>query len=590
MPAPHITRTTPYRPQTDGSDAVGTRTRWSRAARWVGRTGLGLATMAAVALPLAPASAASVAAPGIHENGKSPLVLSGGWKTTKTTTASGGSFSTLVGKKGYAKLTFKATGVSWISRPGPHNGIAKIYVDGKLVKTLDLYKKKTQFKKTVWSVSKLRNTTHTVKIVRTGKKNSAARGANLVVDALRVLDVTAPSAPGGLKATKNKTGYTLTWSRPSASDLAGYRVYRKVGSGATTQVASLKASTTKFADVGLANSSRYVYSVKAVDKTGNFSGSSSTVTATTGAAPSYNSLRSGACPRATVTVSTWKQLQSAVAKPKAGTVIKMKPGKYSVPWGMPVAARGTASKPVWICGPRSAVLSGARVSGNGGFRVDGSSYLRISGMTVRNSQKGISVMHSNHVAVSDVLVEHIGQEAIHLKSQTTDSVVVGNTIRDTGLQTKTYGEGVYVGTAKGNWCRYNGCKPDASNRNAVVSNHITRTSSEPIDLKEGAVDGTVWGNTLDGSSMKVGETLISVQTNNWVVAHNTGAHAKEDGIQVWRAYDVWGRNNTLFANKFTAGIPGYGVRVAYVNVGNVVGCDTVVPSGADGISNKSCQR
>ena len=211
-------------------------------------------------------------------------------------------------------------------------------------------------------------------------------------------------------------------------------------------------------------------------------------------------------------------------------------------------------------------------------------------MTVRGSQKGVSVMSSNHVAVSDVLVEHVGEEAVHLKNNTTDSVVIANTIRDTGLHTATYGEGVYVGTAKPNWCKYNDCKADASNRNAIVSNSISRTSSEPIDLKEGAVDGTVWGNSVDGGSMKSGETLISVQSNNWVVAHNTGAHAKTDGMQVWQVYDVWGRNNTVYANKFTAGIPEYGVRLAYKELGNVVGCDTVVPKGSDGISNKSCQK
>ena len=580
LAAPDPTRTIPEQP--------------SRTTRWVGRTTLALATLAATALvplaPLTPASAATVAAPGLQENGSSALVLSGGWKTTKTTTASGGSFSTLVGKSGYASLKFKATGVSWVSRPGPYNGLAQVYLDGKLVKTLDLYKSKTQFKKTVWSASGLSDTTHTLKVVRTGKKNSAAGGANLVVDAFRVLDISAPSAPANVTAVKNRTGYTLTWSRPSASDLLGYRVYRRAGSGATTQVAYLNAGTEKFADVGLANSTGYTYSVKAMDKTGNFSGSSTTVSVSTGAATSYNDVRASACPSATVNVSTWKQLQSAVGDAKAGTVIKMKSGTYSVPWGMAVKARGTASAPVWICGSRSAVLSGPGVSGNGGFRVDGSSYLRIAGMTVRNSQKGISVMNSNHVAVSDVLVEHIGQEAVHLKNNTSDSVVVGNTIRDTGLQTPTYGEGVYVGTAKPNWCKYNGCKADASNRNAIVSNSISRTSSEPIDLKEGAVDGTVWGNTLDGGKMKVGETLISVQTDNWVVAHNTGKNAKEDGVQVWRAYDVWGRDNTVYANKFTSGIPGYGVRLAYVNVGNVVGCDTYVPSGADGISNKACQK
>ncbi|GAA3553898.1 hypothetical protein GCM10022197_06280 [Microlunatus spumicola] len=577
-------------PHTAPNPTSTTRPPASRTLRWVSRTTLGLATLAATALvPVAPASAA-VATPGVHENGTSALTLSGGWRTTKTTTASGGTFSTLVGKNGFASMTFKATGVSWVSRPGPYNGLAKVYLDGRLVKTVDLYKSKTQFKKTVWSVKGLSDSTHTLKVVRTGKKNSAADGANLVVDAFRVLDVSAPSAPTGVAAAKNRTGYTLSWNRPSASDLLGYRVYRKKGTGATTQVAWLPAGTTKFADVGLANSTRYVYWVRAMDKAGNVSGNSSTVTATTGAATSYNDVRIDACPSATTTVSTWKQLQSAITNAPAGRVVKMNPGTYSVPWGMAVKANGTASNPVWICGPRNAVLSGPGVTGNGGFRVDGSSYLRISGMTVRNSQKGISVMNSNHVAVSDVLVEHIGEEAVHLKNNTTDSVVVGNTIRDTGLMTPTYGEGVYVGTAKGNWCKYNDCAPDASNRNAVIANHISRTSSEPIDLKEGAVDGTVWGNTLDGGSMKIGETLISVQTNNWVVAHNTGSNVKQDGVQVWQAYEVWGRNNTIFANDFTSGVPGYGVRLAYVNIGNVVGCDTWVSSSADGISNKACQK
>ena len=220
-----------------------TPSRTARTARWMGRASLGLATLAATALvPVAPATAA-VATPGVHENGTSALVLSGGWRTTKTTTASGGTFSTLVGKSGYASLTFKATGVSWVSRPGPQNGVAQVYLDGKLVKTLDLYKKKTEFKKTVWSVKGLSDGTHTVKVVRTGKKNSAAGGANLVVDAFRVLDVSAPSAPTGVSAVKIRTGYTLSWSRPGASDLLGYRVYRKVGSGATTQVAWLPAGT-----------------------------------------------------------------------------------------------------------------------------------------------------------------------------------------------------------------------------------------------------------------------------------------------------------------------------------------------------------
>ena len=429
-----------------------------------------------------------------------------------------------------------------------------------------------------------------MKVVRTGKKRSGAGGAHLVVDAFRVLDVTPPPRPGGLRATAVRSGYNLTWTRPNVTDLNGYRLYRSAGSGRSTQIAWLPGGRPTFRDVGLADKTTYTYWVKAVDLTGNTSASSSAVSMKTPSQPSYGAVRYSACPRATTTVSTWKQLQSALGAARAGTVIRMNPGTYSVPWGMPIEARGTSSRPVWVCGPRSAVLTGAGVSKNGGFKVINSSYVRIAGMTVRGSQKGIQVINSDHVAVADTLVEHIGEEAVHLKSQTTDSVVVANTIRDTGLLTAQYGEGVYVGTAKGNWCAYNGCRADASDRNAIVSNSISKTTAEPIDLKEGASNGTVWGNTLDGGKMKTGVTLISVQTNGWVVARNTGAHAKTDGIQVWQVYDVWGKNNTLYANRFTSSVPGYGVRLAYRDLGNVVGCDTAVPSGSHGISNKACQK
>lgn len=563
-----------------------------RTVRWAGRAALGLVTLAATCLvPVAPASAVTVASTGVHENGTSPVTLTGPWSTTKTTTASGGSFSSLVGKSGNAAMTFKATGVSWVTRPGPYNGIAQVYLDGKLVKTVDLYKSKTAFKQTVWSVSGLSNTTHTVKVVRTGKKNSSAKGANLVFDAFKVLDVTAPGAPTSLKASSVRSGYNLTWTRPSASDLSKIRVYRKVkGSTSSTLVATLGASSTSFKDVGLASSTSYTYWVRAVDSSGNTSTGSNAVDVRMGSMPTYSSVRYSACPSATKTVSNWSQLNSAVNNASAGTVIRMKAGTYSAPYSTEVRAKGTASAPVWICGPRTAVLTGAGVGTNGGFRVDQSSYLRIAGMTVKSSQKGISVMNSHHVAVSDTLVERIGEEAVHLKNNTSDSVVIGNTIRYTGLLTPTYGEGVYIGSSKLNWCKYNGCKTDASDRNAIVSNTISNTSSEPIDLKEGAVNGTVWGNTINGYGMKSGNTLISVQSDGWIVAKNTGSNAKVDGIQVWQVYDVWGKNNTVYANKFTSGVPGYGVRLAYNPLGNVVGCDTTVPSGSDGISNKSCQK
>ena len=132
-------------------------------------------------------------------------------------------------------------------------------------------------------------------------------------------------------------------------------------------------------------------------------------------------------------------------------------------------------------------------------------------MTVRNAQKGISVNTSSFVTIADTRVENIGEEAIHLKNQTTDSTVVGNSIANTGLLTPKYGEGVYIGTSDSNWCAYTNCMPDASDRNSIIGNDITNTTAESIDAKNGTEDGTIAKNTLDGTGMvaDLSDSLVS---------------------------------------------------------------------------------
>ena len=43
-----------------------------------------------------------------------------------------------------------------------------------------------------------------------------------------------------------------------------------------------------------------------------------------------------------------------------------------------------------------------------------------------------------------------------------------NVIRDTGRDASFYGEGIYVGSANHNWCRYSGCKPDESDHDVII--------------------------------------------------------------------------------------------------------------------------
>jgi chitodextrinase len=93
-------------------------------------------------------------------------------------------------------------------------------------------------------------------------------------------DCTPPGAPTGL-ASPNQTPSTVALSWTAATDnvgVTGYRVYR-----GTTLVGS--PSGTTFTDTGLAASTAYTYTLKAVDAAGNVSASSGALTVSTAAMP-----------------------------------------------------------------------------------------------------------------------------------------------------------------------------------------------------------------------------------------------------------------------------------------------------------------
>src|ERR1700753_3981242 len=66
-----------------------------------------------------------------------------------------------------------------------------------------------------------------------------------------------------------------------------------------------------------------------------------------------------ACPSATTVVSTASALTSALKAAKAGTHIQLQPGTYKGKFVL--SASGTASAPIYVCGPTSAVLDAGSI-------------------------------------------------------------------------------------------------------------------------------------------------------------------------------------------------------------------------------------
>jgi len=292
-------------------------------------------------------------------------------------------------------------------------------------------------------------------------------------------------------------------------------------------------------------------------------------------------------------------LQAALRVARPGTVIRLTNGVY---YGRFTGTRaGTKADPIWVCGGPMAIIDdrqddtgAAPPEGAGyyGFHLVNASWWNLVGFSVRNAQKGVVLDHSSHNTLHGLTVYNIGDEAIHLRDFSTDNVVEGCAIRDTGLRKALYGEGIYVGTANHNWPVYSGGRPDASDHNVVRYNDIAETTAENIDVKEGTTGGLIEGNHLDGTGSSAADAWIDVKGNGYTVEGNTGVHAAaqspQAGVETFVLYAGFGNDNVFSGNNwdFAPGTAKYGFEIDG-GTGNVVACNNKV-TGASALANIAC--
>ncbi|WP_163508921.1 right-handed parallel beta-helix repeat-containing protein [Fodinicola acaciae] len=304
----------------------------------------------------------------------------------------------------------------------------------------------------------------------------------------------------------------------------------------------------------------------------------------------------------TVTVSDSRGLTAALKNAKAGDVIRLADGTYAGTFVL--SAKGTSQRPIVVTGSAKAVLDGGGVKSGYGFHLMDSAFVVLQGFTVTNAQKGIVVDHTSSSTIDAVTVRHIGDEAIHLRDFSSDNVVQGSSVSDTGLRRAAFGEGIYLGSAESNWKKISGGQPDASLRNRVIGNHIgPDVRAEGIDIKEGTSNGEIRGNTFDGHGIageNHADSWIDVKGNAYVIAANRGSYlpALPDGGDGFQTHVVdkagaYGRMNVFTGNTADLGdATGYGFRIDAKGPGNIVCADNKVTAAEAGVANvpvaKSC--
>jgi Right handed beta helix region len=299
------------------------------------------------------------------------------------------------------------------------------------------------------------------------------------------------------------------------------------------------------------------------------------------------------CPPATVTVGDAVSLADALEAARPGTVILLKRGTYAGKFMFRVS--GSDERPIWLCGEKGAVIDGGGIDKGYGLHLDRSAWINVIGLTVRNAQKGIMVDGGKRIRIQDCTVRQVGDEGIHLRANTVESIIQRNTVSDTGKRREKFGEGIYIGTAESNWRTVTGGAADASDRNLVIDNVIRGTTAEAIDVKEGTSRGVLARNTFDGSAMteKGGDSWVDVKGNGWLVADNQGTSAPRDGYQTHEIVDGWGNKNIFAGNKASkinkAPQDGQGVGVGIrPPLANVVTCTNTTEG--DPASNVECVK
>jgi hypothetical protein len=241
----------------------------------------------------------------------------------------------------------------------------------------------------------------------------------------------------------------------------------------------------------------------------------------------------------TIDVSTAAQLSAALASVQPGQTIRLAAGTYSGAFLGQTA--GTATAPITLTGPATAVLTNPGASGTNpgcstpaagfnpgyGLWLYGAAYWRLSGFTVANSAKGIVLDAAPHALIDGVDVHDIGDEGIHFRRSSADGVIENSRIERTGEVQPEYGEGIYLGSANSNWsCYGNTGGLDASERIQVLNNHIgPDVAAEHVDVKEGTTGGILRGNTFNGQGIagqNSADSWVDVKGSDYLIQGNTG--------------------------------------------------------------------
>ncbi|TJY42751.1 hypothetical protein E5161_07880 [Cohnella pontilimi] len=108
------------------------------------------------------------------------------WRSGTDAKNSGGNYHIASVTGSFSQLTFNGNSVKLLSKTATNRGLADVYIDGVLIKTIDQYSSTTKYQVKVFEATGLADGQHTIKVVLTGQKQPASTSTEILIDAFVV--------------------------------------------------------------------------------------------------------------------------------------------------------------------------------------------------------------------------------------------------------------------------------------------------------------------------------------------------------------------------------------------------------------------
>jgi hypothetical protein len=256
----------------------------------------------------------------------------------------------------------------------------------------------------------------------------------------------------------------------------------------------------------------------------------------------------------------WRTLGYAVTRISAGDTLYIKSGTYTEEFtingiiGSPTQTTSIAAFP-----GHSVTIRGNGVN-TGRVRISGCHYLRLDGFEVTNLNQGIFIdSESTNITLKNCSVHGVGQEAVHIKENSSYVIVEDCTIYDT-RKWDYNGEGVYIGTGSSG-------PLDNTNHVTVRKCVIHNVTDEAVDIKAGTHNVIVEGSIIYGTGSDLPATAGAIEITETVFPGNywnaDPNHVVKDNIihGLVAGCAIMADTGCTIFNNVIYDVPGYGIYV-----------------------------